>query len=340
MVVIDASWGEGGGQVLRSALTLALLTGRALRLEHVREARPRPGLAPQHLTAVKAAARVGAAQVEGAALGSTDLTFRPAGLHPGRYRFDIGTAGSTGLLLQTLLPALALAPGPSEVVAVGGTHVPWSPCFELLDRAWRPLLARCGLRLDLRLVRPGFYPRGGGEVHAGVRPGAGVTGLRLTERGPLEAIEGVSAVANLPLSIAERQRSRALQGLARLGLEADIALVRSTPPSTGTYLALTARCAGVSACFCALGARGKRAERVADEAVQDLAAFLRRGAAVERHLADQVLLPLALAGGGSAFTTSEVTAHLTTNAWVIRQFLPVHIAIEGNTGEPGRVVVG
>ncbi len=340
MIHIDGTMGEGGGQVLRSSLTLSLITGRPVWFTRIRARRDRPGLGYQHRMAVHAAARIAGARVEGARVGSQELEFVPDAVVPGEYHFDIGTAGSTSLVLQTLLLPLALAPGASRIAVTGGTHVPSSPCFHYLDWHWRVMLARLGIRFDLHMTRAGFYPPGGGEVLAAVPGNARIEGLDLRQRGRLVAVHGLSAVANLPLEIAERQRSQAMRRLGGLDCPLEIELENMPAHSPGTVLVLLARFEHGQACFFALGARGKRAERVADEAVDALHGLLAGEGAMDRWLADQLLLPLALADEPSVFSTSEVTLHLLTHADVIRAFLPVAIQIDGAMGEPGVVHVG
>jgi len=213
-LLIDGSIGEGGGQVLRSSLTLSVITGKSFALENIRSRRRKPGLMAQHLKAVEAAAQVGRARVEGAQLGSLHLLFEPTELCSGDFRFDIGTAGSTSLVLQTILPALSLASTTSTLRLIGGTHVPWSPCFHFLKMHWLRYMREIGFDIELQLDRAGFYPQGGGNVLATVRPASHLRPLRLTERGALKGIRGMSAVANLSESIAERQRSQALKRLS------------------------------------------------------------------------------------------------------------------------------
>jgi RNA 3'-terminal phosphate cyclase (ATP) len=340
-IEIDGAMGEGGGQVLRSALGLSLLTGRPFRLTRIRANRDRPGLRPQHLAAVRAAARVSGARVRGDRVGSAEIALAPGPVRAGDYLFDIGTAGATSLVLQTLLLPLALAPGGSALTIRGGTHVPWSPCFHYLDRQWRHFLARMGVPFDLALTMAGFYPRGGGELRAWIPGGARPRPLRLTERGPLRGVGGLSAVADLPRQIAERQRRRALRRLHAVlpGIEPELELEELPAASPGTVLLLLAEHEAGRACCFALGARGKRAEQVADEAVAALADFEAGDGAVDPWLADQLLLPLAMAEGPSELRTSEITAHLLTNAEVVRAFLPVGIAVEGRAGGPGTVRV-
>jgi RNA 3'-terminal phosphate cyclase (ATP) len=249
---IDGAMGEGGGQVVRSALSLSLLTGQPFRLSRIRAKRDRPGLRPQHLAAVQAAAQVAGAEVRGDRVGSEEIEFAPGLVRPGDYFFDIGTAGATSLVLQTLLLPLALAPGTSSVTIRGGTHVPWSPCFHYLDWQWRPFLTRIGIPFDLTMTMAGFYPRGGGELQAQIPGGARPRPLKLTKRGPVRSIRGLSAVGNLPREIAERQRRQALRRLRKLLPEVEPQVVVEELPaaSRGTVLLLSAECEpGRACCF-------------------------------------------------------------------------------------------
>lgn len=344
VVEIDGSIGEGGGQVLRSALSLSMITGKTVRLFNIRARRSKPGLMAQHLKSVDAAAAISKANVEGAALHSTALTFSPSSLRSGRYRFEIGTAGAATLVLQTVLLPLSLATASSSVIITGGTHVPWSPCYHYLDLHWLPILRRIGIEASLELEQAGFYPQGGGRINANVRPVNKITGLTLSQPGRLIRIKGISAVSNLPLTIAERQKRQAilrLQTLPDLGLSPDLHIRIQQMPSfaKGTLLLLLAEFEFGQCCYFGLGALGKPAERVADEAVDALVAFLKTGAAADQYLADQLLLPLSIANGPSEIHTCQVTEHLLTNASVIRSFLPVGIEIQGKLGEPGRVLI-
>jgi RNA 3'-terminal phosphate cyclase (ATP) len=336
-VEIDGSFGEGGGQILRTSLALSLLTGRPFHLRHVRAKRPKPGLQPQHLMSVRAAAKIGQAKLRGDSVGSTDLVFEPGPVSSGHYRFDIGTAGATGLVLHTVYLPLALrGEGPSEVTLVGGTHVSTSPCFHFLDVTWRRYLHLMGLSISLEMQRPGFYPRGGGVVVARIPAVPRLRSLTLRERGPC-TVRGLSAIAGLPDHVAHRQARRATYGIKKLGL--DVAITEETwPGGPGSMLALTVETTPAPALFFGLGARGKPAEAVADEAVEQVAAFVRAApAAVDSHSADQLVLPLALADGPSEYSVAEVTLHLVTNVAVIGQFLEREITIEGDEGSPGGV---
>jgi len=340
LVRIDGSEGEGGGQMLRTALALSMVTGRPFEIANIRAGREKPGLRPQHLACVKAGAKVCSASVEGAVLGSRSLRFEPGPVKPGTYDFEIKTAGSTSLVLHTLYLPLALAPSRSVVTITGGTHVPFSPSFHYLLHQWAPLMRRIGLDAELTLNRAGYYPEGGGEVRAKVLPSPALRPLVLGPRGRLVRLEGVSAVGGLPRSIADRQRNQSLARLDEEGLAAGIEVHEVPSAGKGTFLLLlSAYEGGGRACHDALGALGKRAEKVADEACDGLLAFLRTQGAVDAHAADQLLLPLALASGESSFPVPAVTSHLVTNAQVIQRFVAARVAIEGAPGTPGVVTV-
>lgn len=339
-VEIDGSMGEGGGQVLRTSLSLSVLTGRSLRLVNIRARRAKPGLMAQHLKAVEAAAAISAARVEGAQLGSGSLLFEPREIRADTYDFDIGTAGSTSLVLQTILVPLGFALGSSTVVVTGGTHVHWSPSFHYLDWQWAPFLRSIGFDLRLEMEQAGFYPRGGGRVRVTIRPSLRRTPLRLTTRGKLRRIRGISGVARLDRKIAERQERRACERLEGLCSEIEIEIAEVPAASPGTFLLLLAECEHSQACYGALGARGKPAEKVADEAAEGMAEFLAGDGAVDPWLADQLILPLAVAEGDSEVRTARVTGHLLTNAQVVQEFLPVRIEIAGEVGEAGTISIG
>jgi RNA 3'-terminal phosphate cyclase (ATP) len=339
LLEIDGSFGEGGGQILRTSLTLSLLTGRPFRLYNIRAGRSKPGLQPQHLMSVQAAAKIGQAKLRGASRGSSDLTFEPGSVTAGNYRFDIGTAGATSLVLQTIALPLALRGGaPSHVTLIGGTHVSTSPCFHFLDTTWRHFLRMLQVRLSLRMLRPGFYPRGGGQVEADIQPCNALAHAHWKERGPIK-LTGFSAVAGLPEDIARRQARRARFRLEQNDLKAEIR-EESWESGPGTVLAIVAETTPAPVLFFGLSARGKPAERVADEAVEQLLAFIRAApAAVDSHSADQLVLPLALAEGPSEYTVAEVSQHLTTNIAVIRRFVDRDITYHGTEGQAGIVRV-
>jgi len=353
MIVIDGSYGEGGGQILRTTLSLSALTGKPVRIENIRAGRPKPGLAAQHLTGVLAAAEVCDAELEGAELGSQTLIFIPRSPpKAGNYTFDVaearkgGSAGSVGLVFQTLLLPLAFAAGESHLVIKGGTHVAWSPPFHYLESVYLPTLRWMGIEAEVRIERWGWYPIGGGEVKAVVKGLGGkseglspLTPLDLTERGRLKRLRGISASSNLPSHIVQRQRRHAEELLRRWGFDPQIEVMDAPSPGKGTCVFLIAEYENVVAGFSSLGARGKRAEAVAEEACREFVEYHRSGACLDKHLADQLILPLALAEGRSAFTTSEITQHLLTNIWVVEQFMDVRFKVEGGEGKKGRVTV-
>lgn len=340
MCEIDGSYGEGGGQILRSALTLAALLGRPIRMERIRARRRQPGLRPQHLTAVRAVAQMCDAEVEGDALDSRTLIFTPrCSPRAGRYHFDVldaaqgGSAGAVSLVLQAVLLPLALARGDSTVTLEGGSHVAWSPPIHYLQEVYLPTLARLGVRATVELERWGWYPQGGGRVVCHVEgigapaaPGA-LAPFRLMERGGLRRIAGFSATSNLPAHIGRRQRDAAVKLLRSNGFVPEIEIVDAPSPGPGTCVFLLAEFKQTVAGFTGYGRLRKPAEQVGEEAGRAFLAYQRSGGAIDRYLADQLILPLALASGDSCFTTGKVTEHLRTNAWLVRQFLPVGVEI-------------
>lgn len=340
---IDGSYGEGGGQVLRTALSLAALTGTEVMVHSIRAGRTRPGLAAQHLTAVHAAAAICGASVEGDAIGSQQLHFTPGPVAAGQYEFDVArlqpSAGSATLVLQTLIPPLLFALASSQVVIHGGTHVPWSPPVEFIQGVFLPAIEALGARVAVTCPRGGWYPGGGGELQATVEPLSGpLRPVELTTPGDLLELFVISTVsADLPEHIAARQSRAALAALPAEQAQ----FVRTTSPrppgGPGACLAINGRFAAGFAGANALGERRKPAEDVGREAATAWGAFLASGAAVDRHLADQLLLYAALASGTSRFTSEASTSHLRTNAWVIGQFLPAPISIEGES--PAQVTV-
>lgn len=337
MIELDGSLGEGGGQILRTSLALSLITGKSFHLTKIRAGRAKPGLQPQHLMSVRAAATIGSAYLIGDAIGSRELTFSPGPVKPGNYRFAIGTAGATGLVLHTIyLPLAWQASGPSEVILEGGTHVSTSPCFHFLDVTWRTYMERLGLKIALEMRRPGFYPRGGGEVRAVIQPCPRVSPITMTKSTPITKATGFSAAAGLPEHVARRQARRAEVRLRDRGIEADIGL-QEWPGGPGSVLAIRFDEPPVPALFVALGARGKPAEAVADEAADEALKFAAAGAPVDAHSSDQILLPLVLADGASEYAVAEITRHLTTNISVIQRFVDRQIEVEGNEGESGIV---
>jgi RNA 3'-terminal phosphate cyclase (ATP) len=323
MVVLDGSHGEGGGQILRTALSLSLCTGRPFRIEHIRAKRRTPGLMRQHLTAVLAAAKICDAQVRGAEIDSQTLEFSPGAIRAGEYRFATGTAGSCTLVFQTILPALLQAKAPSRVTMQGGTHNPWAPPYHFLERAFLCQLSRMGARVSLELKRFGFYPHGGGEFIAQVEPVGRLSPLHLGERGGTTRCFAECFIAGLPPHIAERELETVRKSL---GWSDEMLLLRVLPndQGPGNALIITLEYERVIEVFTGFGQKGVTAETVARDVIAQASRFMSSRAAVGPFLADQMLLPMALAEAGS-FTTSALTQHSLTNAEVIRKFLSVHI---------------
>jgi RNA 3'-terminal phosphate cyclase (ATP) len=322
---IDGSRGEGGGQILRTSLSLSMITGRPIRIENIRARRSKPGLMRQHLTAVQAAARLSNARVEGDAVGSKEISFTPAAVVPGEYDFAIGTAGSTTLILQTLLPALILAPGPTRLTFEGGTHNPLAPPFEFLDRVFLPLLRRMGATVEARLERAGFYPAGGGRLAVEVTPAGGLRRLDLLERGEIRHRQGTVLLANLPGHIAEREVKKLRQLTSWDEACFEIHKVDSAGPGNAVLLELGSE--SVTEVFSAIGQAGVSAEAVAELAVHEMRSYLVAGVPVGEHLADQLLLPMALAGAGS-YRTLPLSLHARTQIELIPEFLDVRITVE------------
>jgi len=323
---LDGSAGEGGGQILRTALALSLVTRKPFTIDRIRAGRERPGLQRQHLTAVQAAAEIGRADLRGAAVGSSVLTFKPGPVTPGFYRFAVGTAGSATLVLQTVLPPLLAASAPSSLTLEGGTHNPGAPPFDFLDRAFLPVLRRMGARVTAKLDRRGFYPAGGGRFTVEVDPPAQITRLDLPERGKVLARRGSAIVSALPVSIAHRELKIVETSLAcdRNQLKA---IEELHPVGPGNALLLEIESEHVTEVVSSIGEKRVSAETVAERACEEARRYIDAEVPVGEHLADQLLIPLALAGGGS-FVTTPLSSHSTTNIDVIGQFLPRKFSVE------------
>jgi RNA 3'-terminal phosphate cyclase (ATP) len=336
LVELDGSEGEGGGQILRSALALSILTRRPFKLVNIRARRSQPGLRPQHLMCVRAAGQISGANYKGAAVGSAVLYFEPGDVTAGDYTFTIGTAGATSLVLHTVYLPLALrGNAPSEVTITGGTHNEHAPCYHFLETTWAAYLKKLGLEIDLEMTRPGFYPRGGGEIRATIHLASTIRGLTLTACPELTTAGGFSAVAGLPEKIARTQAKRLASRLKGEGVESHVPLEEWGSASPGTVAAVVFRQAPVPPLFFGLGERGKPAEAVADEAADQAIAFRDSGCPVDPHSADQLILPLVFAPDASEFRTSEVTRHLTTNIETVRKFVDRDIGVD----ETGTVTI-
>jgi RNA 3'-terminal phosphate cyclase (ATP) len=333
ILTIDGSRGEGGGQILRTALSLSMITGLPFGIEKIRAGRKKPGLLRQHLTCVEASKRISNATVEGAEIGATALTFKPNAIQGGTYTFAVGSAGSTTLVFQTILPALLQANEPSFVTLSGGTHNPMAPTFDYLERAFLPKLARMGASVEVKLHRHGFAPAGGGRWHARITPGP-LTPLMLEDAGTPDGRRVIADVANLPFEIAERECAVTI-GL--LGWPAELGTPREVKADgPGNVLAVEIAHANVTEVFTGIGARNTAAEALAGNVAREVRAYLAAKVPVGQHLADQLLLPIALAGGG-AFLTLQPTPHTRTNIDIIELFLPVEFAVVPLAGNRWRI---
>lgn len=337
MLTIDGAQGEGGGQILRTSLALSLVTGHPFRLERIRAGRRKPGLLRQHLTAVEAAKTVGGAEVIGAALESQILEFRPGAVTPGDYRFAVGTAGSATLVLQTILPPLLTASGTTTLMLEGGTHNPLAPPFDFLARCFAPLIERMGPRIKFELQRPGFFPAGGGRFSARIEPAQQLTRFDLPERGAILRRRARAIVSKLPAHVGDRELSVVREQLGWRAEECCLECVPN-PVGPGNAVLLEIEAEHLTEVFTSFGERGRPAEDVAHDAAETASRWLHAGVPVDEHLADQLLLPMALAGGGS-FRTVKPTLHSTTNAAIIQQFLPVIISFDRAEDGTWRVTV-
>jgi RNA 3'-terminal phosphate cyclase (ATP) len=324
MVTIDGSFGEGGGQILRTSLALSLVTGKPFSIRNIRAGRKKPGLMRQHLTAVNAAAEVGQAAIEGNRIGSQAFTFEPEMIKPGNFHFAIGSAGSCTLVFQTILPALLIARGSSEITLEGGTHNPFAPPFDFLEKAFLPVIDRIGPKVDAILEKPGFYPAGGGRFKVSVNP-AGLNRINLLERGNIIHKTAQASVANLPVNIANREL-KVIREMLDWGSELLNAVNVENSQGPGNILTIEIESENITEVFTGFGEKGVSAEKVAKRAVKSVQEYLASNVPVGRYLADQLLVPMALAGGGK-FRTLSPTEHTTTNAEIIKKFIDVDIAI-------------
>lgn len=334
---IDGSYGEGGGQLLRTACALAALRGEAVRIVNIRANRSPPGLAPQHLTAVRAVAALCAAQVEGLAVRAREILFRPGRLQGGRYRFDVGTAGAITLVLQAVLPAALACGEPVHLTITGGTDVRAAPPFDYFRYVFLPLLARLGAGVGVELKRRGYYPRGGGEVEVTIEPARRLRPLRLDECGPIEEIAGIAHCANLPAHVAERMQQAALARLAPRPARIETQVLgREQAIGPGGAIVLWARTPHTVLAASAVAERGVRAETLGETAARELLAELESGATLDLHASDQLLIYLAQADGPSRFAARMLSSHARTTMWLLEQFLPVRFTARP---EAGRVLV-
>jgi RNA 3'-terminal phosphate cyclase (ATP) len=341
LIALDGAMSEGGGQVLRTALSLSALTGQGFEITRIRARRTRTGLQPQHLAAVRAVAMACGARVSGAFDGSPDLRFEPGPIAAGEFHFEIGSAGAVTLVLESVLPVLGAASAASRVDVVGGTHVPGSPSYEYFARHWTSAARGLGLAVKAEMGRAGFFPLGGGQVQARVEPWARpAAALDLVERGALVAIKGLSGAARVKGGAAERQRDAAQRVLwERRRFEAEWQVIESSAHSPGSFLFLEAIFESGRGAYGFLGQRGTSPETLGERAARRLLRFLEdEQGAVDGHLADQLVVPMVAGGGGGKVSTVEVTRHLESVAEIAARFgLPV--TVWGRPGGPGGLEV-
>lgn len=346
MIDIDGSIGEGGGAIVRTALALSAVSRRPIHIYNIRAKRPKPGLQPQHMRGVEALAKLTNAKVEGLAHHSMELTFEPGIMEGGRYRVDVGTAGSVTLVLQVLMPAAAFAEKTVEVEIIGGSDVPMAPSVEFLANVTLPMLRRMGYVGEVELVRRGHYPRGGGIVRARIEPVPKLTALNLTDPGKITIIRGISHCVRLPEHIATRQAHAAKlvllkAGYANVEIKTEAyELARDPHLGPGTGITLWAETEGGAILGASsLGKPRKPAEQVGREAAESLLNQLGVGRALDRYLTDQLIPYMALAEGTSEVTSAELTSHSLTNMALVEQILGVKFEIDGREGQPGRIRV-
>jgi len=331
VLMIDGSVGEGGGQILRSSLALSLVTAKSFVIGNIRAKRKKPGLMPQHLSAVTAAAEISQARVEGAEFGSSRLSFCPGTVRAGNYTFDVGSAGSTTLVLQTVLPALLLSEGESNLTMRGGTHNPLAPPFDFLAKSYLPLVNRLGPTVEARLVRPGFYPIGRGEFTVRIQPARQLSRLELIDRGEIRTRRVRILLINLPRHIAERECRTIAQ---ETGWSEDCFAIEEPMGAygTGNVVMIYLEAENITEVYTSFGRIGVKAEEVAMEALRAAEEYLAAGVPVGRHLADQIMLPLGigayLGSGGGVFRTMALSAHATTHLEIMRHFLGLDVKIE------------
>jgi RNA 3'-terminal phosphate cyclase (ATP) len=338
LVQIDGAFGEGGGQIIRTAVSLAAITGSAVAISNVRAGRAKPGLQPQHLAAVRAAAALCDARLSGDSVGSTFFMFEPqAAVVAGSYQFEVGTAGAAPLVVQTVLMPLLLAEGSSQVRVTGGTHVPHSPPVEYLEVAYLPALRRAGLEATLTYSAAGFYPRGGGQIDVAIQGGKAPSPLDLKERGGLEKLDGFIVTSNLPEHVAQRGAETVERAMKAVGRKVVMERREKPSPGPGAAVILAAQCRGGLAAFSSIGELRRPMEKVAEAPGKEFMRWWKSGAACDEHLSDQLVLPMAFASGESRWTTPAITEHLRSVVWVTQQFLDIEVSLEEHADGTGLV---
>ncbi len=346
MIEIDGSYGEGGGQILRTSIALSALTMRPVRVRDIRAKRPKPGLKKQHMTGIDVVAQLVNAEVKGLEIGSTSIEFIPRERRGGRFSCDIGTAGSISLVLQAALPTASLAPDPIKLSLTGGTDVAWSPPIDYMRAVFLHALQMMGPRVEMTSRKRGHFPRGGGKVSCFVNPVEKVKPIELVNFGDLEGVNGVSHCVRLPSHVAERQADTAASVLQENGIE-QVVIERESyqknedrhlGPGSGIVIwAESSQGARLGAD--SLGERGKPAEDVGSECAHQLLGELSTGSAVDSHLCDMLVPYMALADGLSTIGITKVTSHLQTNIWAAQRILDVEVSLDGELGKPGRLTI-
>ncbi len=326
LITIDGSHGEGGGQILRTSIGLSLCTGKSVKIINIRSKRKKPGLLRQHLTCVKAAVEISNGKIEGDKLGSQSITFHPGKVRAGKYHFSIGSAGSTVLVLQTILPALMQANDVSHILLEGGTHNPMAPSVDFLKHAFFPILKQMGITVNAKLETYGFYPAGGGKWTVTINPSALLKPITIIARGANTTTKAVALVVNLPYTIGEREIKRVQRDMSLQ--EKNLTVNHATnSPGSGNTLSLYINSNTITEVITAIGERGTSADNVAKKAIKAANRYIDSTAPVGEYLADQLLIPFALAGTGN-FRTVKPSLHTVTNIEVIQQLLDVSINIK------------
>lgn len=325
MITIDGSFGEGGGQILRTSVSLSLVTGKPVHITNIRARRKKPGLLQQHLTAVKAAVSISRANCRGAEPGSREIVFNPGKINPGEYRFSVGTAGSATLVLQTILPALIIGNGESSVTLEGGTHNPFAPPFDFLENVFIKIINTMGPEVKTSIGQYGFYPAGGGRLNVRIKPGQKLKQVNLMKRGNVKKIQVRAISSRLPMRIAKREVEIILK---RLGLKKESGRAGDVQsPGPGNACMIRIECEHITELFTAFGRKGVPLEKVAGDVLNEAERYLQNDVPVGCYLADQLLVPFVLAGGGR-YRTLTPSSHMKTNCEVIKQFLEAEISLE------------